>query len=354
MRRALTARFGVVCLAWTLLTSGIAAAAEPKPVVHVVLAASGEPPRWFDELVRHLRSELGLRGIDVERGPSVEGGTSRDPDLIVEVPSPERPLLRFIARDRESKSGGDAPVRSIALSGVPLDGYALALAVAADELMRSNWPRAREHAVASDAPAADASAIVAPKVDVNRPAERDAVSSSAGDSHAWSTAALRIFVAAEMFTGGQTQIGPDARFAVFALPKLELELRGGFRTLLRHDTASGSVDGTALVGGGGVHWMLAQNDRAAAGLVGRVDLLRVHYVGTPRDGAVNGSDGTALGVVLAAGGSARLMLTRWLAMEGELLAGGSPKSTTATADFSPAFSTRGLAVLASAGLSVGF
>jgi hypothetical protein len=421
MQRALTRAFGAALLLLALFLPRLGHAADARPILRVVPLLGGEAPSWFAGFVKHLERELGLRGIDVaivrsERDAGTRrnvGGSgslaSADAELVVEAPSPLRPVLSFSVLPRAEgvtppgNLGGR--VRQVNLAGVPADGCALALAVAADELMRSNWPRAVpsdatrsagdgkargdekataegkatgegkrsgvEDGTAAPVPGAlgDGRRQVAPQVDheASTRSEQNATSTEeetratdvapsalAIAAGSGARSGLGVAAAGEAFAGGQTQVGPDIRLAVRVVPRLEVEVRGGWRYMLRHQAPNGIIDGNVLVAGGALRVLVLGGERATVWFVGRGDLLRVAYSGEPRDDATTDrAGGNRLGFVVAAGPRARIALTRSLAIEGELLAGASPIATTATDTWKEAVSTNGAALLGSLGLSLG-
>jgi hypothetical protein len=399
MRRALKSAFVGALLLVALAVPRRVSAGDARPVVRVVLVVGGESPPWFDGFVKHLERELGLRGIDVavtrsERDAHRDGARSAadaDAELVVEAPSALRPVLRFSVPPRaegvtpEGSLGGR--VRQVNLAGVPADGCALALAVAADELMRSNWPRAVPSEAASAAAgegkassgAGEGTPPVAakPPGDAQRPpaapADRETSSlaarstpsgegdtSAAGaDQRAGSPGAgsgfhstLGAAAAAEGFAGGQIQMGADVRWAVRVVPRLDVEVRGGWRRLLRQQTTNGAIDGSALVAGGGLRVLALGGARASLSFVGRADLLRVAYSGEARNATIDAATGSAFGFVVAAGPCGHIALTRSLGIDAELLAGASPIATTATDAGIAVLSTNGAAVLGTLGLSL--
>ena len=410
MRRALTRAANVTLLVCALFAARIVHAADPRPVVRVVLVAGGETPAWFDGFVKHLQSELALRGIEVAvaRGgsaaPSRSGEGARphaDAELVVEAPSPQRPVLRFSVAPAEGTPPAENPssrVRSVNLAGVPNDGCALAMAVSADELMRSNWPRAVPSAAnavraeskgSSAAPgkepaASNASedvarppetaarsedskpkaraeatssieAVAPPEADRGAPtADSTSAASSTSAGQGMSRVSVGAAAAGEAFAGGQMQFGPDLRIGVQVIPRLELGVRAGWRRVAPRDTPSGSIDGNAIVAGGALGVLVLGGGRATLWLVGRADFLRAVYTGQPRDSdAVVGDTKSAIGLVVSAGPHGRVALTRTVSLEGELLAGASPLAATATDAWTPAVSTNGAAIMASLGLSLG-
>jgi hypothetical protein len=143
------------------------------------------------------------------------------------------------------------------------------------------------------------------------------------------------------------------RWLVRLAPRFEVEARGGFRALVRRDSAHGSVGGSAVIGGGAVRWIVAASPRASFSLVARTDVIRVAYASEARDATIDALPGSALGWIAAIGPSGRLTLTSSLRLEGELLAGGSPITTTATDADQAVISTEGAAIMASLGLFFG-
>jgi hypothetical protein len=408
MRYPLTRAFGVALLSLALLVPRFVHAADARPMVRVVLVAGDSPP-WFDGFVKHLERELGLRGIDVtvargERETAVPrsgagAGPAADAELVVDAPSALRPVLRFTVQSpsQSAPSDGSAAgrVRQVNLAGVPADGCALALAVAADELMRSNWPRAipseatrsaggetkeipgaaetktspgageggraagKSSADAPRPPAAQAEGETSTAAVRSTPSAAGETSDTAeqGASSSGARNAFRssigIAAAGEAFGGGQTQLGADLRWTIPMAPRLEFEVRGGWRRILRQKTTNGAVDGSALVGGGALRVLVLHGAKGNLSLVGRADLLRVAYSGNPRDVTIDATNGSAFGFVVSAGPCARIALTRSLALQAEVLAGASPLATTATDDGNAVLATNGAALLGSLGLSLG-
>ncbi|MET0593503.1 MAG: hypothetical protein ABW133_12435 [Polyangiaceae bacterium] len=399
MRGALRGALQAAAFA-ALMATSIPSWGETRPLVRVVLTARGDSPAWFDGFVKHLESELLLRGIDVAvvRGaaPTTRsaspGASPPDAVLVVEAPSTLHAVLRFslTARDVGASADGASPgrVREVNLNGVPSDGYALALAVAADELMRSNWARAipvetarpveptrtaepvrtaEQSPPAATAPAARSAPEARPAPEATRDddaAARDAVAETQSGSSESDTSrrgagtfgtssrfAIGAAAAFETFGGGQTQWGPELRGSLRIVPRLEVELRAGWRQIVRHETPNGAAFGSAIAAGGALRWLAVGNPRAALWLVGRSDLLRVAYQGEARDAAIAATPGSALGWFVSAGPSGRIALTQALRLEGEVTAGGSPFATTATDDWNDAISTKGAVFGASLGLS---
>jgi hypothetical protein len=343
-----------------------------------------------------MQSVLALRGIDVavarafgEAGPRSPGESSAaaagvDAELVVDAPSALRPVLRFSVAPGaggSSDPGSGGHVRQVNLSSVPSDGRALALAVAADELMRSTWSRAvpaergSSRAEEGEAKARgneggkgtnqenarDAGkkgAVAAGDADdgggVDAASARDSNEAAAGRRIPNAKrSSIGVAAALEAFTAGQTQIGADLRWAVYLLPRLDLEVRGGFRSIARRETTHGSVDGSAIVGGFALAFHIVDGSLASLLLVGRAELWRASYAGQARDSTVDANAGAAYGFVVGAGPRGRLMVTRSLALDGEVLAGVSPMATTANDAGSSVVSTNGAALMTSLGLSLG-
>jgi hypothetical protein len=412
MRRALTRAASVALLVAALGATRVVYAEGSRPVVRVVLVAGGESPAWFDGFVKHLQSELVLRGIEVavSRGAMAARGGSglaprADAELVVEAPSPLRPLLRFSVAATDGSPSAESTsnrIRQVNLAGVPSDGCALAMAVSADELMRSNWPRAipAASAVATaegkgspPAPAKESGASKPPE-EVARPAEaaarsddsasKDSKPKARGESasgieagvaatpsaeadqgltadrgavdepasHAPGTSRFLIGAsgAGEAFTGGQMQLGADLRLGMRVFPRWELGVRGGFRRVAPHEAPSGVIDGSAVVAGGALGFLVVGGGRATLWLMGRADVLRAVYTGQPRDANNVGYTRSAMGMVVSAGPVGRIAVTRTLGLEGEILAGASPFTATVTDSSNPAVSTNGAAIVASVGL----
>lgn len=424
MRGALRGAFQTAVVVAVMATS-LRAWGDARPLVRIVLAGRGDAPAWFDGFVKHLESELLLRGIDVAvvRGASATsrsaspGAAPPDAVLVVEAPSALHAVLRFSLTARDAGTNADGAsgrrVREVNLNGVPSDGYALALAVAADELMRSNWARAvpvetarpveptrsTEAARGTDqgqpgasergdegaaggagapgkgaakppaatAPASSSGAPPRPPPEARRDDDADPRSAAAEistdlaetdtsrrgfGSVGASRFALGAAASVEMFGGGQTQWGPELRGSLRLVPRLEVELRAGWRQIGRHETANGAAFGSAIAVGGALRFLALGGPRASLSLVGRSDVLRVAYEGEARDPSSSAATpGSALGWFVSAGPSGRIALTSALRLEGEVVAGASPFATSATDNWNEVISTKGPAFGASLGLS---
>jgi hypothetical protein len=178
----------------------------------------------------------------------------------------------------------------------------MAIAIAADELLRAAWAE-----------------LGFTKPD--RPPQPDAVEAVLDDLHARAPRAapiarawLSIGVAAEAFRGGHEQMGPDLRFEWRLAKRVSGSLHAGARWAAPITTGAGEVQGQALVAGAGVHLALLTGERWALGLLARMDAARIAFRGSPRPG-FSGGAGAEITPVAAAGLKLdRRLGDRWLLM----------------------------------------
>ena len=164
-------------------------------------------------------------------------------------------------------------VRQIDLQSFPDDGRALALAVAADELLRASWAELAltvRQDVAERAP----------------PQVQDVVERSVGDAQVRRRRAeVGVNAALERFSGRQLHLGGDITLGYWPSRSVALELSLGARTAPVAESASGRVLATALGAGGEVFLTVVK--RGAFRLEGAagVRALRVQFEGQPIAGA---------------------------------------------------------------------
>jgi hypothetical protein len=121
----------------TLLSATRVGAQEPAPSAcsserFIVLTGEGVASALFNEVHTDLAAELAHRGMDV----CPPEATSREPAAIARVSSAEDGGVVIELDDRvtHKRVGRDLP-----LARVPLNGRALAIAIAIDELLRASW-----------------------------------------------------------------------------------------------------------------------------------------------------------------------------------------------------------------------
>ncbi|MGO9836990.1 MAG: hypothetical protein ACLP1X_22570 [Polyangiaceae bacterium] len=208
-----------------------------------VLVEGTEPVSSTEAFVSSLRAELSVRGLDV---CALDAGGARPIATVRIAARLDAVTLTVDVRDAVT----DKEVsRDVALQDIPPDGQPLAIAVAADELLRASWA---ELALRNAPPPARP---VPEEVSV---AVRDSLAGAPPSSRR-----VRIGVSAvgETYAHGLTLYGVDTRLGVFVARRLQLAGQFGLR-----DGASASAsDGTAR----STAWSLA-----ASALVALVDPQR--------------------------------------------------------------------------------
>lgn len=180
-----------------------------------------------DRMLEDLRAGLVDRDIDVCPAPS---GPSTAAIAAIRIAQPTATTVGVSVEVRDSVTEKRV-ARDIDLSAVPQDGRAFAVALAADELLRASWvelafARARR---SKHPPPPEVTAVVESTLDTRASASR-----------------LGARGAAEVFGGGQVQIGADAALSAALGPALLLELSGGAREALRETAPNGRIGASTL------------------------------------------------------------------------------------------------------------
>ena len=258
----------------------------------IVLRASGLDGDLEAKITGQLRAALAGRGfelcpadrssgavaeLDVSNGGGGGGGGGQGVSLSLSV------------RDQVTDKRVS---REIDLRGIPDDGRALVIAEAADELLRASWaellvadaPRPRR-----DVPAEVTRTLPALQGDAERP-------SHPAPADRAPIVELGVDAAIEHYGSGHTQLGPEISAGVFPLSRLGAVARLGIRSASSADSASGSVDPSAIAGAFGV-LVAAFPREGRLGLDGGAELFvtRVHYEATALPGAhAQSNSGTAV------------------------------------------------------------
>ena len=199
--------------------------------------------------------------------------------------------------------------RDVALEGVPSDGRALTVALAADELLRASWA---ELAIRTAPPPR---APVPPEV---RDTVRDAlpsVSEARPPRFAFGADA-----AVEAFAAGTTLLGADVVADVWIVPRVRLGGRVGLRSGLVVHAADGDVSTSALLFGLGAAVTLTPPAlRVGLDATLRAGVIRVSFAATP-SGASTGQSLADFAVVGDAGVAFWVRLARNLRASAEVAA----------------------------------
>jgi hypothetical protein len=183
-------------------------------------------------------------------------------------------------------------MRNVRLAPIPHDGRPLALAVAADELLRASWAEillARAPAPPPEPP----------------PEVRKVVEASLDRAAAANERPPALFlvaaVAGEHATGGLSLGGIDLRFGGWIAPRVAVGIRLGARVAPSAQGNDGTATVTALVGGvGGALAILPRGHVLALELPVRFDVESVAFQAHPLPGA-DGSNVSAIGLTASTG-----------------------------------------------------
>lgn len=299
---------------------------------------------WTAELERavlaDLRAGLRLKGIDACR----LGSEGAEPPLAI---------LELVAAQQERVSVGievhDALTqkrvsRDLDLRALAEDARPLAIAAAADELLRASWAEL----ALSDAP--EPARPPPPEV------ERSVRESIADTALAPRTRdhALGARVALEHHGAGNAQLGGDAYLGLWFLPRFGVELGAGLRQGLRRDAEHGSVQSRALTAAADVTYALlprAPGFELSAKL--GVALSSVRMRGQPAAGAL-AAEGSGVDVHLRAGFALALALVPALWLRADVGAGLPLRRIEAVDDGQVAASTGGLELRGGLGTELRF
>ena len=279
-----------------LVATRTGAAAAPCVTTTVQPAVLDEKGRA--RLVEQLAASLGQHEI-----ATCSGGQAPIAEVVFELPGAGAGVA---IRVRDAVTGKE--VTRVARTGaIPKDGRALALAVAADELLRASW--AEILLARAPAPPPEPPPQVRALVEVSL-APRPAFAVESPPAEAPSPLLVRpegrrfflgAALAGEHATGGLTLGGVDARLGVFALERVSFGVRLGARAAPPSTASDGSATASALVvGAGGAIALLPRGRAFGLDLPVRVDVEEVQFVAHPSPGA-RGSDGSAVGVSASGG-----------------------------------------------------
>jgi hypothetical protein len=310
-----------------------------RPWVSVAFGGQGWTAERERAVLEDLRAGLRLKGI----AACPLGSEGRDPPLA---------LLELLAADEQRISVGievhDALTekrvsRDLDLRELADDARPLAIAAAADELLRASWA---ELALADGPEPARA-----PPPEVEQ-SVRDSLSPAAFASAR--DHALGVRGAFEHHGAGLAQVGGDAYLAVWFAQRWGFELGAGMRHGLRRDAEHGQVESRALNSAADLTFALFPRGRAPT-LAARlgVAVASVRMRGQAGAGAL-AAEGS--GVDVHARGGFALSWAPWpaLALRADLGAGVPLRSIDARDDGEIAASTAGLQLLVSAGTELRF
>jgi hypothetical protein len=289
-------------------------------------------PHWSSELssvvLADLRAGLRLKGIDA----CVLGTPGNEPPLALlqlQAAEPERVSVGIEVHDALTEK---RVLRDLDLREVSADARALAIAAAADELLRASWAELALHDAPEPArpPPLEVEQTLQGSIEPARIGGRD---------HA-----LGARAALENHGVGLSQFGVDAYIGVWFAERLGIELGAGMREGFARSAEHGSVSARALRSHLDLMIALLPRDRTL-GLSGTLGLAlaSVRVRGAARAG---GSASEGAGIALHARGGFALGVTPWpaWALRADIGAGVPLRSVEAT--------DAGKVVLSSAGLEL--
>jgi hypothetical protein len=299
---------------------------------------------WTQERERavlaDLRAGLRLKGIDACRLGS-EGGEPPLAILELEAAAQERVSVGIEVHDAltEKRVSRDLDLREVAEDARPL-----AIAAAADELLRASWAEL----ALRDAP----EPARAPPPEVQRSVRE----SIAHDAFVPRTRdhALGARGAFEHHGAGDAQLGGDAYLGMWFAPRWGFELGAGLRQGLRRDAEHGSVESRALTAAADVTYALlprAPSLELSARL--GIALSSVRMRGLPESGA-RGAEGSGVDVHARGGFALALALLPALWLRADVGAGVPLRAIEARDEGQVVSSTGGLELRAGLGTELRF
>jgi hypothetical protein len=207
--------------------------------------------------------------------------------------------------------------RSIDTSSIPPDGRALAIALAAAELLRASW--------------AELTLRDAPPTPVPAPVRRIVERSLREPAHAEAPriVGLGVAFATEAFTSGFVRFGADVRGSVDLGSRLSFGLSAGFRRALSRTGPDGQVDAEALLfSADGAYALFPRTRRYGLEPFVRFIVVPIAFHAAPTGGAAT-TTATLVGIETAGGLRGRFSLTRNLALVAEVGGGAALRSADA-------------------------
>jgi hypothetical protein len=303
--------------------------------VNVKFVGRGWNKKLSDAVMAELKADLAGNGIAV----CVEAASAILPPVaVVEIiaDDPSSVLISIQVRDKvTAKQVG----RDTDLGALPADGRPLAVAAAADELLRVTWA---ELALRSSHPPA----IEPPEAVLRAARETLPVAPSNAE---------RLELGARMsvahFGGGQTQLGPDGYVRATITPRLATEIAMGGRSALAVKAPHGTIRSHALVGSLGVVGTLYRSAPLRLEVDGGFRGSSVSFEADPVP-TVQGSSVSAMTIsgYVAAGAAVRIV--SGLRFNAAIGVGGPLRSASATDDGQVVSGVTGVEVFGNAGLSL--
>ena len=339
----------------------VAPARASPPCVRIAPDTATLDPRGRARLVEQLSASLARHGIE-----ACSGDAKPLAEVLFQMEGRAGVEVRVVTRDEVTRKDASRVVR---MGTVPADGRPLALAVAADELLRATWaeialtrapapppeppPEVKALVEASlpppppppPPPAPTPAALPAPSP---RP-ESPPPSPSASAARPLSIGAA---ISGESSTGGLTLGGIDLRLAVWPLPRLAPTLRLGARVAPESSATDGTAAPSAWLAGVGLLLGLLPRERAFSLVIPvRADVERVQFQAHPSRGA-RGTDQAAVAVTAALGIAASFRMAPAWSIDVEVTGGAVLRPVEANDAQASFTAVSGALIGASLGLNV--
>lgn len=233
---------GVLLVVSVLSARALAQDVEPAPRVELALEGA-----WPDALRGAVRADLeaSLRAQGLELVHAADGAERVVATVRVTAPRDEARSALIAIDDVVT---GKHVERAVDLTRVPEDGWSVAIAAGADELLRASW--AELAILGAPPPAIEPPAAVETLVEdrVVRPLVEQRVARALDPELPRPSLALGARGALESYVGGQTLLGGDLMLRLWLASRVGLELAAGARAGLDVDTARGRVRSWSLGG----------------------------------------------------------------------------------------------------------
>lgn len=229
------------------------------------------------EVLEHLRAGLSQEGLTICRS----GSRPDKPVAVVRI-SRKEPGNVALTIDVQDGITRKRVVRDVDLHEVPVDGRALGVALAADELLRASWV---ELALESAPEPAEP-----PPPVVRRTVERRLATPYRPKRKALG---LEARAASSWYSGGQTHVGGELAFRGWFVERFGAEVALGLERALPIDVTLGTIDGIALGGSVSLLWNITMTRPVSLQAEAGAALALVRLQGQPGQGA-EGAQGSGL------------------------------------------------------------
>jgi hypothetical protein len=310
--------------------------------VNVRFLGHGWSKKTADAVMAELRTDMAKDGIAI----CAEVPSALLPPVAVVELSADEPGAVVISIQVRDKVTAKRVGRDTDVSALPADGRPLALAAAADELLRVTWA---ELALQNARPPA-----TVPPVPVLRAARATVgVPTQSGAAPAQSGAPPQVGArfALQRFTAGQTLVGGDGFVRVPILSRLELELAAGARAGLRTEAPHGKIRSHALSASAALLGQLLTRARWQLSAGAGLQVASVTF-DADADGEHTASSANAVVVAPYVFAAGSVKLISMLRLGAELGVGAPVRGAVATDDSAQATGVSGLMVVGAATIGV--